>query len=75
MLGLTPGFITAELTTADVTPEMAAFKPLAAESLTAAEAAIDTLWETDAVAAYHRADAPNPHGRRRRPRVEFRIRS
>jgi hypothetical protein len=36
---------------ADVTPEMAAFKPLAAESLTAAEAAIDTLWETDAVAA------------------------
>jgi hypothetical protein len=27
------------------------FKPLAAESLTAAEAAIDALWETDAVAA------------------------
>ena len=51
MLGLTPRFITAELTMADVTPEMAAFKPLAAESLTAAEAAIDTLWETDAVAA------------------------
>ena len=51
MLGLTPRFITAELTTADVTPEMAASKPLAAQSLTAAEAAIDTLWETDAVAA------------------------
>jgi hypothetical protein len=36
---------------ADVTPERAGFKPLAAESLTAAEAAIDALWETDAVAA------------------------
>jgi hypothetical protein len=36
---------------ADVTPEMAGFKPLAAESLMAADAAIDALWETDAVAA------------------------
>jgi FMN-dependent NADH-azoreductase len=51
LLGLTPRFITAELTMADVTPEMAGFKPLAAESLTAAETAIDALWETDAVAA------------------------
>jgi FMN-dependent NADH-azoreductase len=45
LLGLTPRFITAELPTADVTPEMAAFKPLAAESVTAAEAAIHALWE------------------------------
>jgi hypothetical protein len=49
--GLTPRFITAELTLADENPAMAAFKPLAAESLTAAETAIDALWETDAVAA------------------------
>ena len=75
MLGLTPRFITAEPTMADVTLRCPGIKPLAAESLTAAEAAIDTLWETDAVAAYHRADAPNPQGRRRRPRVEYRIRS
>jgi FMN-dependent NADH-azoreductase len=34
LLGLTPRFITAELTMADVTPEMAGFEPLAAESLT-----------------------------------------
>jgi FMN-dependent NADH-azoreductase len=49
--GLTPRFITAELTLADVTPAMAPFKPLAAESLAAAETAIDALWETDAVVA------------------------
>jgi hypothetical protein len=30
---------------------MAPFKALAVESLTAAETAIDALWETDAVAA------------------------
>jgi hypothetical protein len=30
---------------------MAELKPLAAESLTAAETAIDALWETDAIAA------------------------
>jgi hypothetical protein len=30
---------------------MAAFKPLAAETLTAAQTAIDAQWETDAVAA------------------------
>jgi FMN-dependent NADH-azoreductase len=49
--GLTPRFITAELTLADENPAMAAFKSLAAESLSAAETAIDALWETDAVAA------------------------
>jgi FMN-dependent NADH-azoreductase len=59
LLGLPPRFIAAELTMADVTPEMAAFKPLAAESLTAADG-IDPQWETDAVAAYHKADAPKP---------------
>jgi FMN-dependent NADH-azoreductase len=51
MTGLVPRFITAELTLADVTPAMAALKPLAAESLAAAERAIDTLWEADALAA------------------------
>jgi FMN-dependent NADH-azoreductase len=51
LTGLVPRFITAELTLADVTPAMAALKPLAAESLTAAENAIDALWETDAIAA------------------------
>lgn len=49
--GLTPRFITAELTLADENPAMAALKPLAAESLAAAETAIDALWETDAIAA------------------------
>jgi FMN-dependent NADH-azoreductase len=49
--GLAPRFITAELTLADENPAMAELKPLAAESLTAAETAIDGLWETDAVAA------------------------
>ncbi|HEX4016775.1 MAG TPA: hypothetical protein VHX15_08565, partial [Frankiaceae bacterium] len=51
IVGLTPRFITAELTLADVNPAMAPFKALAVESLTAAETAIDALWETDAVAA------------------------
>jgi FMN-dependent NADH-azoreductase len=46
-----PRFITAELTLADVTPAMAALKPLAAESLAAAERAVDALWEAEAVAA------------------------
>src|SRR3979409_1458171 len=48
---LPPRFTPAELPLPDVPPEMAAFKPLAAESLTAAETAIDALWQTDAVAA------------------------
>jgi FMN-dependent NADH-azoreductase len=49
--GLVPRFITAELTAADVNPAMAALKPLAAESLAAAERAIDDLWCADALAA------------------------
>jgi FMN-dependent NADH-azoreductase len=49
--GLTPRFITAELTMADVTPAMAELKPLAAESLAAAEEAIDAIWDAEAVAA------------------------
>jgi hypothetical protein len=36
---------------ADVNPAMAALKPLAAESLAAAEHAVDTLWHADAIAA------------------------
>jgi FMN-dependent NADH-azoreductase len=51
MLGLEPRFITAELTLADVTPQMAALKPLAAESLAAAKSAVDALWSPVAVAA------------------------
>jgi FMN-dependent NADH-azoreductase len=49
--GLVPRFITAELTLADVTPAMAALKSLAAESLAAAERAVDALWDAEAVAA------------------------
>ena len=49
--GLVPRFITAELTAAHVTPAMAALKPLAAESLAAAERAIDDLWHANALAA------------------------
>jgi FMN-dependent NADH-azoreductase len=48
--GLEPLFITAELTLADVVPAMAELKPLAAESLAAAEAEVDRLW-TDVLAA------------------------
>jgi FMN-dependent NADH-azoreductase len=44
LTGLEPRFITAELTLADVTPAMAELKPLAAESLAAAEREIDGLW-------------------------------
>jgi FMN-dependent NADH-azoreductase len=42
--GLEPRFITAELTLAGVTPAMAELIPLAAQSLAAAEEAIDGLW-------------------------------
>jgi FMN-dependent NADH-azoreductase len=42
LTGLEPRFITAELTLADSNPKMADLKPLAAESLAAAERAIDT---------------------------------
>jgi len=45
--GLQPRFITAELTTADANPKMAHLKPLAAESLNKALAAIDQLWTAD----------------------------
>jgi FMN-dependent NADH-azoreductase len=51
LTGLVPRFITAELTLADVNPAMAALKPQAAESLAAAERAIDALWDAEAVAA------------------------
>jgi FMN-dependent NADH-azoreductase len=44
LTGLHPRFITAELTLADVNPAMAELRPLAAESLAAAHAAIDELW-------------------------------
>jgi FMN-dependent NADH-azoreductase len=44
--GLQPRFITTELTLAEVNPAMAALKPLAAESLAAAEHAIDDLWSS-----------------------------
>jgi FMN-dependent NADH-azoreductase len=44
MTGLEPSFITAELTLADSNPQMAELRPLAAESLAAAERAIDALW-------------------------------
>jgi FMN-dependent NADH-azoreductase len=42
--GLEPRFITASLTLADVNPQMAELRPLAVESLAAAERAIDELW-------------------------------
>jgi FMN-dependent NADH-azoreductase len=44
MTGLEPRFITAELTLAGSVPAMAELKPLAAESLAAAEQEIDALW-------------------------------
>jgi len=47
--GLEPRFITAELTLAPVVPQLADLKPLAAESLAAAERAIDELWVPAAV--------------------------
>ncbi len=51
MTGLEPRFITTELTLANIVPAMAELKPLAAESLAAAEAEIDTLWASTAVVA------------------------
>jgi FMN-dependent NADH-azoreductase len=44
MTGLEPRFITAELTLADVNPAMADLRDLAAQSLAAAERAIDEQW-------------------------------
>jgi FMN-dependent NADH-azoreductase len=49
LTGLEPVFITASLTLADVTPQMADLRPLAAESLAAAEREIDALWTPVAV--------------------------
>jgi FMN-dependent NADH-azoreductase len=49
--GLRPRFITAELTSADADPKLAHLKPLAAESLNKALAAIDNLWTADEDAA------------------------
>jgi FMN-dependent NADH-azoreductase len=49
--GLQPRFITAELTSADAEPKLAHLKPLAAESLNEALAAIDQLWTADEDAA------------------------
>ncbi|MDQ1602151.1 MAG: FMN-dependent NADH-azoreductase, partial [Actinomycetota bacterium] len=46
LTGLEPRFITAELTLADVTPAMESLKPLAAESLAAAQRAIDAQWQS-----------------------------
>lgn len=51
MTGLSPRFVIAELTMADVNPAMAELKPLAAESLSRAFAAIDALWEVGENAA------------------------
>jgi FMN-dependent NADH-azoreductase len=50
LTGLVPRFIAAELTLADVTPAMAELKPLAAESLAAAEREIDAQWAVAAAA-------------------------
>lgn len=50
LTGLEPRFIVAELTLADVNPAMADLRDLAAASLKAAEAEVDALWATSAVA-------------------------
>ena len=57
LTGLKPRFITAELTMADVNPAMAELKPLAAESLSRAQAAIDELWTADSASVVHAAAA------------------
>jgi FMN-dependent NADH-azoreductase len=44
LTGLEPRFITAELTLAETNPQMAELRPLAAESLAAAEREIDAQW-------------------------------
>lgn len=50
LTGLEPRFITAELTLADTNPALAEFRDIAEASLKAAEAEIDALWTTSAVA-------------------------
>jgi FMN-dependent NADH-azoreductase len=52
--GLQPRFITAELTLAEVNPAMAPLKPLAAESLAAAQRTIDDLWSSNLAASASR---------------------
>jgi FMN-dependent NADH-azoreductase len=52
--GLQPRFITAELTLAEVNPAMAPLKPLAAESLAAAQRTIDDLWSSNLAASSSR---------------------
>jgi FMN-dependent NADH-azoreductase len=52
--GLQPQFITTELTLAEVNPAMAPLKPLAAESLAAAERTIDDLWPSNLTASASR---------------------
>ena len=51
LTGLQPRFIVAELTLANVNPAMAELRPLAAESLAAAEREIDGLWTPVPVSA------------------------
>ena len=51
LTGLQPRIITAELTMAEVNPAMAELRPLAADSLSRASAAIDQLWTADQNAA------------------------
>lgn len=51
LTGLSPRFIIAELTMAQVNPAMAELKSLAAESLNGALGAIDGLWDADENAA------------------------
>jgi FMN-dependent NADH-azoreductase len=50
LTGLEPRFIVAELTLADVNPAMADLRELATTSLREAEAEVDALWTTSAVA-------------------------
>ena len=50
-IGIDAKLITAELTLAEIVPAMAELKPLAAESLAAAQRAIDAQWTAAAVAA------------------------
>jgi FMN-dependent NADH-azoreductase len=50
LTGLTPRFITADLTLADSNPAMSELRPLAADSMAAVERSIDELWAKSKVA-------------------------
>ena len=50
LTGLTPRFITADLTLADSNPAMAELRPLAADSMAEVERSIDELWAKSKVA-------------------------